>query len=222
MRISYDAKNRVAIGNFSRGGKNWTKVEANDHDFGAEYITPFGLFLPEFKETSLYFTESKVTADFIVDVVIDYWTANKERFSHIHTLVLNSDNGPECHSRRTQFIKRICDFAIANDILVKLVYYPPYHSKYNPVERVWGGLEQHWNGDILDCRETVLNFAKTFIWAGKKATVKLCEGVYENGKKLSDKAMKLHEKAIDRLDATIGKWFVTINPRKAKKVLYYD
>jgi len=34
--------------------------------------------------------------------------------------------------------------------------------------------------------------------------------------------MKLHEKAIDRLDATIGKWFVTINPRKAKKVLYYD
>jgi len=176
--------------------------------------------LPEFKETSLYFTESKVTADFIVDILIDYWSSNKERFNHIDTLVLNADNGPECHSRRTQFIKRICDFAITNDIVVKLVYYPPYHSKYNPVERVWGGLEQHWNGDILDCRETVLNFAKTFVWAGKKAIIKLCQGVYENGKKLSAKAMKLHEKAIDRLDATIGKWFVTIDPKKAKKVLY--
>ena len=213
-------KNRVAIGNFSRGGKNWTKVEARDHDFGAEYITPFGLFLPEFKETNLYFTESKVTADFIVDTLIDYWSSNKERFSHIHTLVLNADNGPECHSRRTQFIKRICDFAITNDIVVKLVYYPPYHSKYNPVERVWGGLEQHWNGDLLDCRETVLNFAKTFVWAGKKAVVILCQGVYETGKKLSNKAMKLHEKAIDRLDNVIGKWFVTINPKKAKKILY--
>jgi len=220
LRISYDAKNRVAIGNFSRGGKNWTKVEACDHDFGASYITPFGFYLPEFQETSLYFTESKVTADFIVDVLFDFWRTHKKRFAHIHTLLLNADNGPECHSRRTQFIKRICEFAKENNIVVKLAYYPPYHSKYNPVERVWGGLEQHWNADILDTRQTVLNFAKTFVWAAKKATVKLWEGVYENGKKLSNKAMKLHEKAIDRLDDIIGKWFITINPEKVKEVLF--
>jgi len=218
--MSYDAKNRVSIGEFSRGGKNWTRLDARDHDFAEKHITPFGFYLPDLKETSLYFTESKVTADFIVDVLFDYWAVNKKRFRHIHTLLLNADNGPECNSRRTQFIKRICEFADKNNLIVKLVYYPPYHSKYNPVERVWGGLEQHWNADIMDTKQTVLNFAKTFIWAGKKAIVKLWEDVYETGEKLSAKAMKLHEKAIDRLDDTIGKWFITIYPEKVRQILY--
>ena len=140
----------MSVGNFSRGGKNWTTLKAGDHDFAKEFITPFGIYLPEFKETNLYFTTSKVTADFIVDVLLDFWQTHQSRFRHIHTLVLNIDNGPECHSRRTQFIKRICEFSEKTNLTIKLVYYPPYHSKYNPIERVWGGLEQHWNGDILD------------------------------------------------------------------------
>ena len=220
MRISFDAKNRISIGDFSRGGKNWTILKARDHDFSNQFITPLGIYLPEFKETSLYFTESKVTADFIVDVLEDFWQTNQSRFNPIDTLVLNMDNGPECHSRRTQFIKRICELSKKTNLTIKLAYYPPYHSKYNPIERVWGGLELHWNADILDTKETVLNFAQTFVWAEKQATVKLWEEVYQTGKKLSTKEMKLHEKAIDRLNDTIGKWFVTVHPNKVKEILY--
>lgn len=105
-------------------------------------------------------------------------------------------------------------------MIVKLVYYPPYHSKYNPIERVWGGLEQHWNGDIMDTKETVLKFAENFIWAGKKAVVTFSGKVYETGRKLSAEAMALHEKAIDRLNNTIGKWFITIYPKKVKYILF--
>ena len=43
---------------------------------------------------------------------------------------------------------------------------------------------------------------------------------YKTGIKLSPKEMAQHEKAIDRLDEKIGKWFVTINPSKVKDVLY--
>lgn len=222
MRISYDAKNKVAIGNFSRGGHNWTELKALDHDFTKKHITPFGFFLPELKETHLYFAESKITADCIVDLLHHFWQTHKKRFLHIDTLLINSDNGPECHSRRTQFMKRICEFAYKNNLTVRLAYYPPYHSKYNPIERVWGGLEQHWNADILDSKETVIKFAQTFFWAGKQVQVKVWNKVYHTGKKLSDKAMKLHEKAIDRINESIGKWFVTINPKKAKKILNYD
>ena len=32
---------------------------------------------------------------------------------------------------------------------IELAYYPPYHSKYNPVERCWSSLERHWNGTLL-------------------------------------------------------------------------
>jgi transposase len=31
-----------------------------------------------------------------------------------------------------------------------LVYYPPYHSKYNPIERCWSALERKWNGVLLN------------------------------------------------------------------------
>ena len=38
---------------------------------------------------------------------------------------------------------------------IDLAYYPSYHSKYNPIERVWGLLEQHWNGHPLESKATV-------------------------------------------------------------------
>jgi len=32
---------------------------------------------------------------------------------------------------------------------IQLLYYPSYHSKYNPIERCWGILEVHWNGVVF-------------------------------------------------------------------------
>ncbi|MCP5084860.1 MAG: hypothetical protein GY948_24500, partial [Alphaproteobacteria bacterium] len=77
------------------------------------------------------------------------WDERKKYYASIKKLVINLDNGPSASSHRTQFIKRITEFAIKNKIAIHLAYYPPYHSKYNPVERCWGVLERHWNGDIL-------------------------------------------------------------------------
>jgi hypothetical protein len=48
------------------------------------------------------------------------------RFAHIQKLVINQDNGPENHSRRTQFMKRIVNFSIASQLTLQLAYYPPY------------------------------------------------------------------------------------------------
>jgi len=216
LRISFDAKNKVAIGDFSRGGKNWSKVEACDHDFAKEHLTPFGFYLPEYKDSKIYLVESKVTADCIIDLLTHYWQGIKHRFPQVHTILLNADNGPECHSRRTQFMHRICEFAVKENIHIKLCYYPPYHSKYNPIERVWGGLEQHWNADILDTKMTVFKFVDSFIWAQKKANVAFWKKPYQTGKKLSAKAMKKVETVIDRLNDNIGKWFVNINPKKVQ------
>lgn len=107
----------------------------------------------------LYFTASVVTADFIVDCLCDFWQTVRNRFPQVTTLLLNQDNGPENHSRRTQFMKRVTEFVDTFQITVQLAYYPPYHSKYNPIERVWGVLEKHWNGSLLDTMDTVLKFA---------------------------------------------------------------
>ena len=62
----------------------------------------------------------------------------KTAYPDIKSLVINMDNGPSVASNRTQFIKRITEFSQANTLNVHLVYYPPYHSKYNPVETMLG------------------------------------------------------------------------------------
>ena len=121
LRISLDAKAQVKIGPFSRGGKNRVSVEAADHDFDPEdTLMPFGIFLPALDELFLYFTLSRVTSDFIVDVLEMWWESVRERFSHIKTLVLNLDNGPENHSRRTQFMKRLVEFARKYQLNIQL------------------------------------------------------------------------------------------------------
>ena len=50
-----------------------------------------------------------------------------------------------------------------------MAYYPPYHSKYNPIERCWGILENHWNGSLLDSIGAVVGFAESMTYAGSVA-----------------------------------------------------
>jgi hypothetical protein len=212
LRLSLDAKATVLVGQFSRGGYSRVVVQAWDHDFRPqETVTPFGIFLPRYGELHLYLTTSSLTSDFIVDCLRDFWLTSRARFAQVQTLVLNQDNGPQNHSRRTQFMKRITDWVDECRLTVQLAYYPPYHSKYNPIERVWGVLEQHWNGSLLDTVATVRQFAQTMTWQGQRPRVQLVEKTYQTGVRLTHKAMTELEKRFERLPK-LEKWFVRIAP----------
>jgi hypothetical protein len=207
-----DAKATVKVGPFARGGKSRIPTAAADHDFQpVATVTPVGIFLPSVDELFLYGITSKVTSDCVVDCLERWWETVRERFGHIRMLVLNLDNGPENHSRRTQFMQRMVDFAQQSGLTVRLAYYPPYHSKYNPVERCWGILENHWNGALLDSIDAVIQFAMTMTWNGQHPVVDLVTTTYHTGVKLSRDAMDLVEAQIRRLP-DLGKWFVDIVP----------
>jgi DDE family transposase len=217
LRLSLDAKATVNVGPSSRRGKSRTRVEAADHDFKPEAkLTPFGILLPEYDEVTLYMTGSKVTSDFIVDRLEDWWEFNRVRFPGVTRLVLNLDNGPENHSRRTQFLKRMVEFARDARLDIDLAYYPPYHSKYNPIERCWGILELHWNGALLDSVEAVLGYAGTMTWKGGHPEVVLVEAEYNKGVRLGRGEMESLESVITRLP-TLEKWFVSIPGRPKKR-----
>jgi len=212
LRLSLDAKATVLLGPFSRHGQTRVTVRAVDHDFRPKRtLTPWGIFLPEYNELYLYFTTSTVTADFIADCLSDFWANMHQRFPQVTTLLLDQDNGPQNHSRRTQFMKRMTEFVDHFQITLQLAYYPPYHSKYNPIERVWGVLEQHWNGSLLDTVATVLKFAQTMTWNGVHPIVELVKKTYKKGVKLTRKEMDQLEKRFERLP-DLGKWFVKIVP----------
>ena len=215
-----DAKATVKVGNYSRGGKNRIEVRAADHDFHPiASVTPVGILLPEHDELTLYAVMSKVTSDCLADLLWHWWSSNRERFTLVKTLLLNLDNGPESQSRRTQFLFRLVDFVHQTGIGLQLAYYPPYHSKYNPIERCWGVLENHWNGDLLDTVETVLAFAGSMTWRGKHPGVELVTKTYCTGVHLSQKAMCQLETQVRRLPG-LEKWFVEIRPEDGGTIIF--
>jgi transposase len=174
LRISIDAKATVKVGPFARGGKSRTKTKACDHDFKpVATLTPVGILLPATDEVFIYHLTSKVTSDCLLDRLAQWRETVRSRFAHITTLVVNLDNGPENHSRRTRFMWRMVDFAQQYGLRERLAYYPPYHSKYNPIERCWGILENHWNGSLLDTVDAVLNFTASMTWRGLHPVVEL-------------------------------------------------
>ena len=108
-------------------------------------------------------------------------------------------------------MQRLVAFAQHSGLTLRLAYYPPYHSKYNPVERCWGILENHWNGALLDTIDAVIQFATTMTWNGMHPVVQLVTTTYQTGVKLTKAAMQLVEAQLKRLPG-LGKWFVDIVP----------
>lgn len=186
-------------------------MKAADHDFAPEtLLVPFGVFLPKYDDLYLYFTESKGTSDFIVDVLDDCFKRIIKRFNP-KMIVINLDNGPENNSHRTQFMKRIQKLANKYNIKIYLAYYPPYHSKYNPIERTWAILENHWNGAILNTVSTAINYAKTMTWKGKNPIIKVIKKIYKTGVTLAKKEMDEYNKLFIR-EPGLEKWFLQVNP----------
>jgi hypothetical protein len=212
LRLSLDAKATVKVGPFARAGKSRVPTAAADHDFQPDaLLTPVGILLPTLSELFMYGITSKVTSDCLADCVERWWDRVRRRFAHITTLLINLDNGPENHSRRTQFMQRMVSFAQRTGLTIRLAYYPPYHSKYNPIERCWGILETHWNGAVLDSIDAVMQFAATMSWKGTHPVVELLTTTYKTGVKLTKAAMQALEAQLTRLPG-LEKWFVDIRP----------
>jgi transposase len=164
------------------------------------------------------FTSSKVTSDFIADRLEQRWQGNRQRYPRIRRLLLDLDNGPENHSRRSQFIYRLVCWAQATQLTVELVYYPPYHSKYNPIERCWGVLEVPWNGELLDSEAAVLGFAANMTYAGKHPQVDRVSGIYSSGVRRSSAERKTLEGRLVRVPS-LPRWSVTIAPPEPGEII---
>ena len=120
-------------------------------------------------------------------------------------------NGPESNGKRTQCLYRMVQLADAIGKPIQLVYYPPYRSKYHPIERCWGILELHWKGTKLIDAETMLEGAKSITWKGLHPVVELSRQVDQKGVRLSKKAMEAVEARLER-DAKLPKYNILIQP----------
>ena len=195
-----DCKATVLIGEVSRGGQTRGDNQACDHDLGLhEKYIPCGIVEEDRGQLSITFGSSYKTSDFIVDALEAWWAAMDEAEQvAMARLQIKMDNGPESSGKRTQFLQRMVAFCDAIGKPIQLWYAPPYHSKYNPIERCWGILELHWNGTKLVDVETMVEWAKTMTWKGIHPLVELSRKVYQKGVTLSKRAMRAVEARLTR------------------------
>jgi DDE family transposase len=186
-----------------------------DHDPPAKVkLVPYGILMMATGALMLTFG-SHDTSDAWVDALRMWWREVGPGPGSIKRLVIYLDNGPKNSGRRTQFLKRMVEFADRSGLEIRLVYYPPYHSKYNPIERCWSSLEKKWNGVLLNGWKVVLQCALRMTWRGRHPTVKRLSGEYPDGVRVPRKERKAIEARLER-SATLPKYDITIKPRAAE------
>lgn len=174
-------------------------------------MIPFGILNLTNDELYVVYGHSYKTSDFICDAIEHWWISVKVRYPAINELIIYADNGPESNSHRTQFLFRLVAFAKATGLTIHLVYYPPYHSKYNPIERCWAFLEKHWNGTLLSTAHLVIEWTKTMTWRASHPFVHvLCED-YVKGVRPTQPEVEAMQLFIKR-HQELPKWDVIITP----------
>lgn len=215
LRISLDTKAKVKIGAFSRGGvaRGQESVRAADHDMHPEAVlAPAGILEVDNDQLNIIFGTSRDTSDFVADCLELWWTNRQCVHPGVRRLLIDLDNGPEIASCRTQFMKRLVEFSDRSQLTLELAYYPPYHSKYNLIERCWGILENHWNGTLLTSIQTALEWAKTMTWRGVAPIVHLMDRVYETGVRLLPRDFRPISARLER-SISLPKWSLVIGPQ---------
>jgi hypothetical protein len=205
----------VKIGEFSRGGvaRGADAVQAADHDMHPDAVlAPAGILEVAAGQLNVVFGTSRDTSDFVADCLELWWRQRRTAYPEVRRLLIDLDNGPEIASSRTQFMKRLVEFADRSQLTLELAYYPPYHSKYNRIERCWGILENHWNGTLLNSIETTLAWAKTMTWCGVAPIVHLLDRVYQTGVRLNKSAFRPIANRLER-SALLPKWSLVIHPQ---------
>ena len=177
---------------------------------------PCGIVDEESGQLSITFGTSCKTSDGIVDALEAWWAAwDASEQVAMARLQSTMDNGPESRGRRTPFLHRMVELCASIGQPIQLLYSPPYHSKYHPIERCWGLLEGHWNGTKLVDMATMLAWAKSMTWKGMHPIVALSRKVYHQGVTLSKRAMRAVEARLER-HPELPKWDILIHPASTR------
>lgn len=210
--ISIDDKTTKKIGKFSDNGMTWENIEALDHDTIFEYaVKPFGILDLKTKETFITCTTSNSTAEFKVDCIEKY-IIEKNKKCKLKKLVIFLDNGPENSGKRRLWLKQLKKISLKYNLVIQLIYYPPYCSKYNKIERVWARIQIKWRRDTIDTLNKLMDCLNEITWEGIKMRAYLSTREYKKGIKISDYEMETKIEPYIIREIGLEKWSIIITP----------
>ena len=109
-------------------------------------------------------------------------------------------------------MKCLIDLANKYNISIELVYYPPYHSKYNPIEIYWARLQLSWSGLIINTVDKLIEIINKVNWKGIYTQATLVNKEYKKGISIDKNEIKILEKKHVYREEGIEKWSLVITP----------
>lgn len=208
--LSIDCKRKEVLGAFASRGACYVEagksVPVMDHDFMVplnvatltgmdDLITrqegkavPFGILDVKMNKGYLYVGISSDTAEFVADALECELKKILKDYPDAPYIVVFADGGGSNGARSRNFKYQMAMLSDRLGIPIYIIHYPPYKSKYNPIERLmFAPLSHVFEGHPLYNLKELLNLARAAkTRKGLTVDVDLNIGIYETGRKVTE------------------------------------
>ncbi len=190
--ISMDTKKKEQLGNLYRDGQLYTREEIQtlDHDFPSYaegVVIPHGIYDLKYNSGYINIGTSKDTTEFACDSLRNWWYAQgQSRYPEATSILILCDGGGSNSSRYYIFKQDLQALADEFGIRIRIAHYPPYCSKYNPIEhRLFPHVTRACEGVVFKNVELVKELiSSTTTSKGLSTVVNIITKVYETGRKV--------------------------------------
>jgi hypothetical protein len=219
--LSIDTKKKELLGNFYRDGKLYTKKTLGtfDHDFPSfadGVVIPHGLYDLKLNRGYLHLGTSHDTSEFACDALENWWRRFGQEEYPQATLPLILCDGGGSNSSRTYLFKADLQALVDRiGLPVRVAHYPPYTSKYNPIEhRLFPHVTRACQGVIFKSVALVKQLMeKTRTRTGLSVVVDILDRVYQTGRKVAD---EVKQNLNILRDTILPLWNYVIHPTPKK------
>ena len=217
--LSIDTKKKELLGNFYRDGRLYTRdtIATFDHDFPSfaeGVVIPHGLYDLKLNRGYLHLGTSRDTSEFACDCVADWWT----RFGVLEypmatSVLLVCDGGGSNSSRTHVFKTELQRLANRIGLPIRVAHYPPYTSKYNPIEhRLFPHVTRACQGVVFGSLSIVKSLMeKTRTRTGLNVVVDILDRVYAKAQKVSEEVKQSWNLIRDTI---LPRWNYQMLPQK--------
>jgi hypothetical protein len=218
--ISIDTKKKELLGDFYREGRidAQATIETNDHDFsstGSGVVIPHGVYDVGRNRGFLHLNTSHDTSELACDSIAAWWDEHgRSEYPGAKKILVLCDGGGSNSATRYVFKEELQKLALRLGVEIRVAHYPPYCSKYNPIEhRLFPHVTRACRGVIFRTLETARYYmAKASTQAGLTVTVTMLEKVYETGRKCAE---RFKESMTIAFDKVLPKWNYRAIPSKS-------
>ena len=189
--LSMDCKKKERLGNLYRGGRCYCTgaVKVYDHDYehlSEGKVIPHGIYDLQLGKGYISIGASSETAAFAVDNLLWWWLEyGLHLYPNAKNLLLLCDAGGANSYRHFIFKAKLIEFAQDTGLSVIVCHYPPYCSKWNPIEhRLFCHVHKAMEGVVFTDYETVQNLIEqTSTKTGLTVVVRLNLKQYQKAEK---------------------------------------